>query len=174
MQMKDPVDFMLDQLNAFMIAKCSNSKELLWRDTLEIFSQNFKVLNKTWFSFQNLSLSFAWLAQYFPCYLDTENVKKEDVTFSFLRSLGEVQGHLAYVHALAHQVRKVFFVGSFINIPLVRRFFTEEIQGRNLLRPKVKISFWQMRLGDGMFWFLRILILVWIFKDTGVSPEMFI
>ena len=74
----------------------------------------------------------------FPFYLDTEKVKKDDVTFSFLRSLGEVQGHLTHVHALAHQVRKVFFVGSFINIPLVRSFFTEEIEGRNLLRPKVK------------------------------------
>ena len=65
-------------------------------------------------------------------------MKKDDVTFSFLRSLGEVQGHLAHVHALAHQARKVFFVGSFINVPLVRSFFTEEIEGRNLLRPKVK------------------------------------
>ena len=63
--------------------------------------------------------------------------------YSFLRSITEVQAHLAHVHALAHQVRKIFFMGSFINIPLVRRFFTENIHGRNRLRPKASIfSHW--------------------------------
>ena len=42
-----------------------------------------------------------------------------------------------HVHALAHKVRKVFLVGSFIDIALVRKFLTEEIQGRNLMLPKV-------------------------------------
>ena len=75
--------------------------------------------------------------------LDPQKVKKEDLIYSFLRSITEVQAHLVHVHALAHQVRKIFFMGSFINIPLVRRFFTENIQGRNLLRPKVSIfSHW--------------------------------
>ena len=68
---------------------------------------------------------------------DLENVKKEDVTFSLLRSMAEFQGQMLHAHALAHEVRKIYLVGSFIDIPLVRRFVTEEIQGRNLLRPKV-------------------------------------
>ena len=59
--------------------------------------------------------------------------------YSFLRSVVEVQGHLAHVHALAHQVRKIYFMGSFINIPLVRKFLTEHRQGRNLIRPQASI-----------------------------------
>ena len=64
-------------------------------------------------------------------------MKKEDLTLSFLRSLAEVQGHLAHVHALAHQVRKVYFIGGFINMDLMRRFLYQEINGRNFARPEV-------------------------------------
>ena len=64
-------------------------------------------------------------------------MKKEDITYSFLRSLAEVQGHLANVHALAHQVRKVYFIGGFINMELMRRFLFEEMSSRNLTRPEV-------------------------------------
>ena len=56
---------------------------------------------------------------------------------SFLRSMAEVQGHLAHVHALALRVKKIYFIGSFINMELMRRFLFEEINGRNLLRPEV-------------------------------------
>ena len=68
---------------------------------------------------------------------DPNKVKKEDLTLSFLRSLAEVQGHLAHVHALAHQVRTVFFVGGFINMELMRRYLSQEINARNLTRPEV-------------------------------------
>ena len=64
-------------------------------------------------------------------------MKKEDLTLSFLRSLAEVQGHLAQVHALAHGVRKIYFIGNVINIELMRRYLYEEIHGKNLLRPQV-------------------------------------
>ena len=69
--------------------------------------------------------------------LDQDKVKKEDLTFSFLRSLAEIQGHLAHVHALAHGVRKIYFIGSVINMALMRRYLYEEIHGKNLLRPEV-------------------------------------
>ena len=71
---------------------------------------------------------------------DPDKVKKEDLTLSFLRSLAEVQGHLAHVHALAHQVRKVYFIGGFINMDLMRRFLYQEINGRNFARPEVNIN----------------------------------
>ena len=64
-------------------------------------------------------------------------MKKEDLTFSFLRSMAEVQGHLTHVHALAHQVRKVYFVGGFINIELMRRYLCEEVTSRNMMRPEI-------------------------------------
>ena len=64
-------------------------------------------------------------------------MNKEDVTLSFLRSLAEVQGHLAHVHALSHQVRKIYFIGGFINMELMRRYLYEEICSRNLMRPEV-------------------------------------
>ena len=49
----------------------------------------------------------------------------------------EVQGHLAYVHALAHQVRKIYFIGGFINMELMRRYLYQEINERNFARPEV-------------------------------------
>ena len=52
--------------------------------------------------------------------------------------MAEVQGHLAHVHALALRVKKIYFIGSFINMELMRRFLFEEINGRNLLRPEVR------------------------------------
>ena len=64
-------------------------------------------------------------------------MKKEDLTLSFLRSLAEVQGHLAHVQALAHQVRKIYFIGGFIHMELMRRYLYEEICSRNLMRPQV-------------------------------------
>ena len=71
---------------------------------------------------------------------DLDKVKKEDLTLSFLRSFAEVQGHLAHVHALAHQVRKFYFIGGFINMDLMRRFLYQEINGRNFARPEVNIN----------------------------------
>ena len=64
-------------------------------------------------------------------------MKKEDLTLSFLRSLAEIQGHMAHVHALAHRVKKIYFIGSFINVELMRRYLFEEINGKNLIRPEV-------------------------------------
>ena len=66
-----------------------------------------------------------------------DKMKKEDLTLSFLRSLAEVQGHLAHVLALAHQVRKIYFIGGFIHMELMRRYLYEEITSRNLMRPEV-------------------------------------
>ena len=58
---------------------------------------------------------------------------------SFLRSVAEVQGHLAHVYALALRVKRVYFIGSFISMELMRRYLSEEINGRNLLRPEVRV-----------------------------------
>ena len=62
------------------------------------------------------------------------------MTLSFLKSLDEVQGQLTHVHALAHGVRKVYFIGSVINMALMRRYLYEEINGKNLMRPEVGYS----------------------------------
>ena len=78
------------------------------------------------------------MKNFFYVLKDPDKVKKEDLTLSFLRSLAEVQGHLAHVHALAHQVRKVYFIGGFINMELMRRYLYQEINGRNFARPEVK------------------------------------
>ena len=133
-----------------------------WREmsNLSLFPNLFFI----WFDILCLILVFI---------LDPEKGKKEDLIYSFLRSITEVQAHLAHVHALAHQVRKIFFMGSFINIPLVRRFFTENIHGRNLLRPKASIfSHW-------------VLVHIWWRKDSpqtlahprevlGMAPSPFV
>ena len=68
-------------------------------------------------------------------------MKKEDLTFSLLRSLAEIHGQFAHVNAIAYQVKQVYFTGSFINMELMRRFLCEEINGRNTLRPEVIIEY---------------------------------
>ena len=77
------------------------------------------------------------MQNFFYVLKDPDKVKKEDLTLSFLRSLAEVQGHLAHVHALAHQVRKIYFIGGVINMELMRRYLYQEINGRNFSRPEV-------------------------------------
>ena len=70
---------------------------------------------------------------------DPNKVKKEDLTLSFLGSLAEVQGHLTHIHALAQGVRRVYFMGGVTNMEMMRRYLFEEINGRNLLRPEVRV-----------------------------------
>ena len=55
------------------------------------------------------------------------------------RTAIEGLAQMAYLNALAFGVRRIYFLGSFINIPLARELITTELEGRILLRPKVLI-----------------------------------
>ena len=67
------------------------------------------------------------------------NVKKEDIVRSMFRTAIEGLAQMAYLNALAFGVRRIYFLGSFINIHLARELITTELEGRILLRPKVLI-----------------------------------
>ena len=69
----------------------------------------------------------------------TANVKNEDIVRSMFRTAIEGLAQMAYLNALAFGVRRIYFLGSFINIPLARELITTELEGRILLRPKVLI-----------------------------------
>ena len=90
-----------------------------------------------WFTFSLFKWGNKFFKFIFISLKDHDKIKKEDLTLSFLRSVAEVQGHLAHVHALALRVKRVYFIGSFISMELMRRYLSEEINGRNLLRPQV-------------------------------------
>ena len=66
-----------------------------------------------------------------------ENVKKADIVRSMFRTGIEGMAQMAFLSALAFGVRKIYFLGSFINVPLARELITTELEGRILLRPKV-------------------------------------
>ena len=66
-----------------------------------------------------------------------ENLKKEDIVRSMFRTSTEILAQMSYIDALAFGVRRIYFTGSFISIPLAREVITVEIEGRILLRPQV-------------------------------------
>ena len=54
------------------------------------------------------------------------------------RTSTEILAQMSYIDALAFGVRRIYFTGSFISIPLAREVITAEIEGRILLRPEVR------------------------------------
>ena len=69
-----------------------------------------------------------------------DEVKKEDLAQSMFRMGVGVLGQMAFTTALAYGVRKIYFTGSFISIPFIRKLLTTELQGRMDLRPQVSLS----------------------------------
>ena len=69
-----------------------------------------------------------------------DHVKKADVAQSMFRMGVGFLAQMAFTQALAYGVRKIYFTGSFINVPFVRKIITTELQGRIDLRPKVSLS----------------------------------
>ncbi len=61
----------------------------------------------------------------------------EDVTKSLLITIAETLATFAYETAQAVKVRRIYFLGSFINIETVRDVMVGEIEGRNWIRPEV-------------------------------------
>ena len=68
-----------------------------------------------------------------------DDVKKADLAQSVFRMGVGFLAQMAFAQALAYGVRKIYFTGSFINVPFVRKIITTELQGRVDLRPKVSL-----------------------------------
>ena len=66
-----------------------------------------------------------------------DKVKKADLARSLFRLGCQNLAQMSIIHALAFGVRRIYFTGSFISLPLASEIVTAEIEGRILLRPEV-------------------------------------
>ena len=83
-----------------------------------------------------------------------DEVKKADLARSLFRLGCQNLGQMAIIHALAFGVRRVYFTGSFVSIPLARKFITAEIEGRNNMKPKKSLipSHYIFAAGQRSYW----------------------